>query len=182
MKTRFFLPLFLACCLLAFAGCGKSPSVTSGTQGKSTGTQQTTKDKIDPCALITRAEAEAALGEPVGEPECDTAVSPTGQALCVYSSTTSERFVQISVTETGAMAETLRVQGESAATIYRTTRDNFEPVTEVPGIGDDAFWDVPGLHVLKGDVYLIIAVGNTDDPENLELAQSLAEIAVPRLP
>jgi hypothetical protein len=177
-----FLTLLLACCLLAFAGCGKSPSSTSGTQEKSAGTQQSAKGKIDPCALITKAEAEAALGEPVGEPQCDTSASPTGQALCVYSSSTSDRFVQISVTETSAMAETLRVQGESAGTIYRATKDNYEPVTEVPGIGDDAFWGVPGLHVLKGDVYVCIAVGNTNKPENLELAQGLAEIAVPRLP
>lgn len=178
MRIRIITVLILLCCLIAAAGCSPAgnPEVTDDSTSASNGGGIT-----DPCALITGAEVEAALGEPVNEPECDDAPNQVGQMICLYETESSSRFVQISVLDTVNMPQTLRDQGQSAVTIYRTTRENVS-IEEIPGIGDEAFWGVPGLHVLKGDVYFLIAVGSTDDPENLILARSLAVIVLGRLP
>ena len=170
------------CVLLFAAGCGGSgkadaPQVDAG------GAKKMIKGLVDPGVLLTKAEVEAALGEQVKEPELRDSKNPLGQMLCFYSpvSEKSEKFIQLSVVQNEGMAKNLREQGYNVEQLYKETKKNFTDAKPVPGIGDDAFWGTNGLHILKGNVYLNISVGNTSKPENLELAKRLAEKVVSRL-
>jgi hypothetical protein len=138
-------------------------------------------DPFNPCGLLTREEAEALVGEPVKVPEQKDTKNPLGQKMCLYTTDSSSRFIQISVIRTAEMAPKIRKQGQSAAKVYRTTKEMLDPMEQVPRVGDDACWGTPGLHILRGEVYVLVSVGNTSKRENLELARRIAEKVLPRL-
>ncbi len=182
MRTKRCLALLTFCVLLFVAGCGGSGK-TVAPQGDAGGAKKTAKGLVDPCALLTKAEAEAALGEQVKEPEFTDTKNPLGQKLCLYSpvSEKAKRFIQLSVVQNEGMGKSLRDQGYNVEQLYEETKNNLTDAKPVSGIGDGAFWGTNGLHVLKGNFYLNISVGNTSIPQNLELAKGLAEKVVPRL-
>ncbi|MFZ3046792.1 MAG: hypothetical protein WA151_12835 [Desulfatirhabdiaceae bacterium] len=136
---------------------------------------------FDPCGLLTKAEVEALVGEPVKDSEMKETKNPLGQKMCLYTTVSSSRLIQISVVRTDDMAPAIQKQGQRAAKIYNSTKEMLDPVKMVPGVGDDACWGTPGLHIIKGDVYVLISVGNTSKPENLDLARRIAEKVLPRL-
>ena len=180
-KRRLFSLVF---CLLvlALAGCGESTSTgTAKNQSEGNKGQRAEASLLDPCNIITKSDAEAALGEPVSQEQPESSINPLNQKQCVYSSTSSDRFIIVSLLQTSGLTGAMREQGQSAATIYKTIKENLDPVKSVQGIGDDACWGTPGLHILAGDVYLVIGVGNTSKPENLEMAKNLAATALNRL-
>jgi hypothetical protein len=134
----------------------------------------------DPCQLLSRSEAEKWLGEPVKAPELKETGNPLGQKMCLYEATSSPRFIHVSVIRTEEMSKKVREHGQSGLKVYQSTKEMLDPVRVVQGVGDDSFWATPGLHVLKGDDYLVIGVGNTDKEENLELARRIAEMVLSR--
>lgn len=142
-------------------------------------------DVLDPRTLITLEEVTNLLGEPVNEPEY-TANDVVGQKILFFDSVSEElplRFFQLSVTDTAAIPAASRANGVSAAQIYSQTRDMLsDDNLAVTGYGDEAFWGTNGLHILKGDHYLLISVGNTDLEENLELAKRFADVIIDRVP
>lgn len=91
------------------------------------------------------------------------------------------RLIQISVIRTADMASKIRKQGQSASKVYRSTKEMLDPVEQVLGVGDDACWGTPGLHILKGEIFVLVSVGNTSKRENLELARRIAGKVLPRL-
>ena len=137
--------------------------------------------QFDPCELLSRDEAATLAGEPVNTPEKKETNNPLGQKMCLYNTESSSRLIQISVVRTADIAPKVKQQGQSAAKIYHTTKEMLLPVESVVGIGDDACWGMPGLHILKGEVYLLVSVGNTSKPENLDLARRIALKVLPRL-
>lgn len=182
MRAKMAPVVFILCwVLLAASGCGKSSS-PAATRDKGPAAEKPAQKIVNPCFLITKEEAEAALGEPVQEPEFEDAKNPLGQKLCHYNpkSESSQKFIQISVVQNEGMSKILREQEYNVAKLFQETKKNLE-TQPVPGIGEDAFWGTPGLHVLKGSVYFVVGVGNTDLPANLELAKSLAQKAASRL-
>jgi hypothetical protein len=136
---------------------------------------------FDPCGLLTKKEAEALVGEPVKDPEQKDTKNPLGQKMCLYETVSSSRLIQISVIRTGDMSPKVRKHGQRASKVYRTTREMLDPVEQVPGVGDDACWGTPGLHILKGEIYVLVSVGNTSRRDNLELARRIAQKVLPRL-
>jgi hypothetical protein len=136
---------------------------------------------FNPCELLNKGEAEVLIGEAVNEPALKETKNPLGQKMCLYSTTSSNRLVQISITRTVDMNAKVRENGQSAITIYTTTQQMLSPVEQVSGVGDNAFWGIPGLHILKGEVYILVSVGTTSKPENRDLARKIAEKLIPRL-
>ena len=68
---------------------------------------------VDPAVLVTRADAEAALGTSVEEPAMTT--NPMGQRILHHSAAaqgTKVRFLQISVSQTAAMPEKMIRNGK----------------------------------------------------------------------
>jgi hypothetical protein len=88
-------------------------------------------DPFDPCGLLTREEAETLVGEPVKGPEQKDTKNPLGQKMCLYTTVSSSWLIQISVIRTADMAPGIRKHGQSAAKIYRTTKEILDPVEQV---------------------------------------------------
>ena len=78
MRTKHCLALLMFCVLLLAAGCGGSGKA-GAPQGDAGGAKETARGLVDPCALLTKAEVEAALGEQVKEPEFKDSKNPLGQ-------------------------------------------------------------------------------------------------------
>lgn len=182
MITRRLIALLMFCVLLFAAGCGGSGKPGSP-QGDSGSKETTAKGLVDPGTLLTKAEAEAFLGEPVKDPDLKDTKNPLGQKICFYApvSDTAARFIQLSLVQNEGMSKSQRDSGYTVKQLYEDTKKNLTDAKPVAGIGDDAFWGTNGLHILKGNVYLNISVGNSSKPESLELAKKVAEKALPRL-
>lgn len=137
-------------------------------------------ERFDPCALLTREEATTLVGEAIGVPERQDSHNPLGQKMCLYPAESS-RLLQLSVIRDADIHARIRQRGQSAATVFHTTEEMLAPVETVAGVGDQAFWATPGLHLLKGETYLVVSVGNTSKRENLPLARKIAMKVLPRL-
>lgn len=183
MRAKQFWPLIIFCVLLLAAGCGGGADKAAAPAGSAGGAKETAKALIDPGSLLTKAEAEAALGGKVKEPELKDTKNPLGQKICFYEPVSEkiDHFIQISVVQNEGIAEKARQNGTSVTQLYQETKKNLTDAKPVSGIGDEAFWGTGGLHILKGNVYLVISVGNTSKPESLELAKGVAGKVVSRL-
>jgi hypothetical protein len=183
MKKRILLIVFVCILSLCSFGCSSDdPENNDGSEiNGANGTEKS--QPIDACSLITKAEAEAAIGMAVEEPEFSEQPA-TGQKTCFYDGTEENigtGFVQLSILRTDEMPDNIVEAGQSAEVIYYSLKDNDLDMKEIEGIGDEAFWGTGGLYVLKEDVYFTISVGNSSVPENVEICKSLAEIVISRL-
>jgi hypothetical protein len=138
-------------------------------------------EALDPCTLLTQEEAEHLAGTTFSPPQSQPATNPLGQRICLYQSTSGDRLIELSLTDSKAMTKEMRDSGQSAKTIYQDLKQAMAGTSEQPVMGDDAWWGTPGLHILQGEVYLVIAVGNTSKTENHDLARHLAQRILPRL-
>ncbi len=128
---------------------------------------------IDACALITKDEAEAVLGVPVGEPE----QFPTDVSVdCTYQ---GEGFEQV-----GVFVLAYRNAEEALATEKNAAQQNGYPVIE--GLGDFAYDSSPffTLTFIKGRyaVSIDVVLPNSDDEAEFESARDLAGTVLDRLP
>jgi hypothetical protein len=132
--------------------------------------------------LVTKAEAEKILGVTLKEPELKNS-NPMGQKICFFgaASETSFTFLQVSVIQTAAMPDRMKSSGMNAVKIYRGTKENMTSIKELKGIGDEAFWGTMGLHILTGDAYIVISVGSSSNPANMEKAKKIAALILKRL-
>jgi hypothetical protein len=154
------------CSLVSFCGGGADSAPGAG---ESRGAAPAA---VDPCALITTAEASEALGATVEKTERPSAanipprlatcryVAPRGQGLAVMTV-----LVQRSDTDAQARAG------------FTSAKEQFPAATTVPGLGDEAFAIANQISVLRGRVCLNIT-GDFD----LERAKALGQKAVQRLP
>ncbi|MGE5223915.1 MAG: hypothetical protein ACM3PY_15865 [Omnitrophica WOR_2 bacterium] len=126
---------------------------------------------INVCSLITKEEAEAALGSPVGDPVEQSYPPLYG---CDYKTTNMNKVgISLVVYED--------VQEAEAAFQMEIDLNHYE---EVSGIGDRALRpEILNISVLKGKYELsIVVVNDSDDETRYEKAKELAEIALGRLP
>jgi hypothetical protein len=171
MKNKLTNALIGLLTAVLLAGCGDSPAPTSHTLTKSPTAPAASKKLIEPCDLVSKADAELYIGQPLKDPEKkETAV--VGLKLCVYNTVNegSGKLLQIGLTQQAFMPN----NGQTPKTIFDALA-NFKNAVKVDGIGDDAFISPPGLHVLKGGYYLTIAVGNSNDPKNQELLKTIGK-------
>lgn len=169
---------------LFVTGCSKASSTGAPeSSGKNQESKETSGIVIDPSTLLTREEAETLLGVPVKDPELKDTKNALGQKLCMFSpkSGSERKFIQLSLVQNEGLGKALKNQGYSAAKLYKETTEKLANARPVSGIGDEASWGINGLHILKGNVYLNISVGNSGKAENLELAKKVAEKVVGRL-
>jgi hypothetical protein len=187
--------------LLLMAACGgdddeEATGTPSGTRASvgtaspaaeepATAAPQASGGGLDPCALVTRADAEAVLGATLGEPERQT----TGPfETCIYGDDAGN-YVQVQVSENVYTESTFDDAMKAAA---EQVDIEAEPVS---GLGDKAYWLVGVLWVQKGDVTLDILVqtpeltdlrlqgdAEGEKQESLRLTTDLAEKAVDALP
>lgn len=181
MMLRRSVALILFMVLLLAAGCGKADK-GGDEQGNNAAQNKSASEVTDARSLLTKAEAEALLGEPVKEPDYQVK-EPMGQQLLFFSakSDAALKFIQVSVVQNEGMNDSLRSSGYNVTKLYQETKKMFKDNQSVTGIGDEAFWATNGLHILKSNYYVNISTGNTQDPANLELAKKVADKVIPRL-
>jgi hypothetical protein len=131
--------------------------------------ESTGPDSNDPCKLVTKSDAEAALGQPVHEPRRDSANS------CFYGSKSNPGdSVMIQLIDGGQQK-------------LEFDRSRMSKLLEVTGIGDIAFAFVsPGgfvqLSLVKNNRYMALVVNKRKDSKLLDSTKVLATKVASRLP
>jgi hypothetical protein len=125
--------------------------------------------ELDPCALVTSAEATQALGAAVGPAERPKEANyPPRMATCRYVAPRGQGVAVMSVLV--QRSDT----ADQARRGFQSAKEQFPGAAGVPGLGDDAFAVANQLNVLKGTVYLNIT-GDFDLATSKTLAQSALE-------
>lgn len=127
---------------------------------------------IDPCALITPAEAAEALGATPNTTERPTEANhPPAMVTCRWVAPKGQAVaVMTLMVRTSADAASARIG-------FQAARDAYPGAAAVSGLGEDAYVFADQLNVLKGDVHLILT-GDFDAATSRRLAES----ALQRLP
>jgi len=110
--------------------------------------------KIDPCALLTKAQIQAAVGQTVGDGKSNANANPAVGTTCQYV-----------VGDYGAFSILVKAAGpgETAEKMMAELEKRKTPVADAPGIGDRSFFSSPGygmlqLNTFEGSWYLIITM------------------------
>lgn len=176
--------------LLASVGCNQnnSPSSSANSQSGVAKPAASGSKEFDACTLVTKAEAEAVMGEHLKDGESGP-VSMQGGELCMYESpdTMSARHVTVRIEspnfDWNRYKEERRIEGER----MQPKRGRIRPV---PGLGKEAYFARHVIHVLtdKGILTVIVfkdpgdAIAGEEVETKAETAEKeLAQKAVARM-
>ncbi len=172
-----FAPKLAALCaalLLVACGGGGEESSDAAAGGASSAGDRPASGVIDACKLVTKSEAEAALGSPMADGETDSGTA----ARCTYHTSDTSKpdtvFVRVG-------------KGRAEKDAFALAKNLYADAKPVDGFGDQAFIvelgaPVVQVHILKGDTYLTVAVTDIEERERLvETARALAKTATGRL-
>lgn len=140
-------------------------------------------DPLDPCAMLSPADAEAALGGPAAK---DRRGSVKERRTSVFASCTHFaakdplRFVAYTVTrwKEPKQAETARTA------LPKGYEKRGTKLTESSGLGDAAFWDGSTLFVFRGDLQITVSASNAvarDADARLARARGVATVLLAKL-
>jgi hypothetical protein len=135
-------------------------------------------EAIDACSLISKAEAEEAVGLTFQDPE-STPYNPVSKS--------SECKFQTTDTSSGiASAGGLQVRAErlsNPAANFAGLRELLGEGEEVSGVGDEAFYVASQLFVLSGthQVHVTVSLFGNRGDERRDVAVKVAETILPRL-
>jgi hypothetical protein len=161
MRTKLVAALVLAVCAGPFASRGA-------------------EDRIDLAAVITKADAQVALGEAVKQPQARGDEGADGYySRCNYYSENPGRSLVLRVRQTSAGQLEPKKQLEEMT----AENDKFKPVA---GLGDKAVIVKEGpdkgtghalmLYVVKGNAFITIGISGVDDEKAAtERARTLAK-------
>jgi len=131
---------------VAFAACTASPPAAQQEQQTATNTEKA-------CELLTKVDAEAALGSPIEDESDESSLTPLGdKALlgrCYYEGDGGSVSLSVQKHVDAVYA------GERFAR-YRNRSDKDPSFRSLTGLGDDAFAEYERLHVKRGDLILIV--------------------------
>ena len=162
----------------------------------------------DACALLTPAEIEAAVGEPLKETKFSaqhTAGMRTAQ--CVFVMPTFAKSVSLAVTSPASersSAKSVRVfwnnqfhsqslaadrnekEARNTMPLSKEKEEEREKPRPISGLGQEAYWvgsPISGaLYVLQGDSFLRISIGGIrEEPARIEKSASLARATLARI-
>jgi hypothetical protein len=176
--------------LLALAGCNRNNNTSSTPSAPAAAAKPaaSASTELDACTLVTKAEAEAVLGEHLKDGESGPA-SMRGGEICMYESrdSLSARHVTVRVEapnfDWDKYKEERRIEGEK----MQPNRGYIRPV---PGLGKDAYFARHTLHVLtdKGTLTVIVfkdaadaAAGEEAETKAESAEKALAQKAVSRM-
>jgi hypothetical protein len=210
MSHRPAIRTLLCALLLYFASSLTGRSAGAPQESKTSRSPATTNHKTDACTLLTSAELQAAIGEPLQEAR--SSVQPAAgmrMSQCFFRMPTSAKSVSLSLATQG--------RGSSPSALREFWRNQFQSVHQdeerdstpaekgktpsgseaeresdarkprpIEGLGDEAFWvgsAISGaLYVLQGDAFLRVSVGGIpEEPSRLAKSKVLARAAIARL-
>ncbi len=183
-----YLCLFVST-LILFAGCGGNDPGSENSQGKQTTVQEAAQPSAgcqlkEPCELITRAEAESLIGEAVKDGQYGEQ-QVVGMKKCFYEAANpdSGKFLQITVQQSEFMPPQVREAGQSPKSIFVETKKMLtDGRVDLAGFGDEAFIGTGGLHMLAGDYYITVGVGNPDRDGNRQKLEAAGRLVLAKLP
>ena len=157
--------LAIAC---ALTGCGGAPPGESSDPAASS-SAAAAPAAVDPCALVTKAEADQALGGDATQERPNEANPSPRLATCRYTAARGQGLaVLVVMVRTG-------YSDVEARTTFQGTRD-LGGTQPVAGLGDEAFWLADQLYVLAGTRQLTIS-GEVSRAQGEALArQALARL------
>lgn len=184
----------IICFGVLLGGCGPSSAATNATATSagnraSVSDADTTADQaptsgIDPCTLLTKADAEAALGEVVENEPVRSDTFPQG---CQYIAThTPLRSASVSLI-TSTMLKDAGSPTPTTTQFYTAMKQD-ATVEPVAGMGNEAAWvktenvTLPQLWAVHGDVLVTVAVGAPAEENMRTPTETLAKLVVARLP
>ena len=194
MKKILFVIMVIIATASVFAGCTKESEQQDTPQTKTAQaetaaavqtaapeqTQAEEKDSvlIEPEQLLSKEEATSLIGETVKDGE-KSEQAVVGLKICMYEAAdeNSFRFIQISLTQQDFMPE----NGQTPEAIYRGVVSGFDGGEKVDGIGDEAVFAVPGIHITADGYYIVIGAGNSDDEAVREVLKKAGSLAVANL-
>lgn len=147
------------------------------------------QDPIDPCGLITRAEAAALLAEEVDEPRTKLVQAMAAGRSCTYftSAPIEKRGGKGSLKLIAYDPQTMAEHGIAFKSPVKYFHKNLsvmkkhgKGVEEISGLGDGAAWTPSSgvLHVLAGDLYFTLEIRDLvkmSAKTRTELDQKLAQ-------
>jgi len=158
------------------AACGSDAAPSEGQDHASSNVRPA--DLIEPSQLISQDEAESIIGHALDTVE-DSEQERVGLRQRLYrSSDDLEAFLQVSLTQQAAMPPE---QTQTPEDLYRVTTENFDDAVKVEGIGEEACFATPGLHILEKGYYILVAVGNLSVEANREKLKEGGRVAVGNL-
>lgn len=187
--------LLLIACLAVLTACGggdkSAPQGTAPAAAKPEAAQaqpaaagvKVENIQVAPCALLTQAEVEAAVGRSVAAPFEERMAN---LAICSYGDPGAplingrpfSKIVSLSIF-TGSDAKYYAGAAAQAKEIFDMAKKNAGSVQPVNGLGEDAFWDKDWktLRVVKGKYEVEVA-----ELGDLAVARRLAAKVLERLP
>ena len=201
MRTDVFVSLL---CFLPLSLAGRKKRETPPPVPRTS--QESNQAQIDVCGLLTKAEIEAIEGSPIKETKSSALSNAAFRvSQCFYTATEFSKSVSLAVMQRDPGRPTTtsprdfwkerfgRYSGQEkerdqdqAETESKGEKEESVPPKRIDGIGDEAFWASNRfggvLYVLKGDAFISISLGGTDDEETkLKKSKALAQKALQRL-
>jgi hypothetical protein len=161
----------LVCAVLA-AGCGGGERAQDAAPSD--------RPPLDACALLTSADAEAAMGEPPGEPRAGDVIESDQASVhdCTYLGSSGSAIVLVVRHGKRPDVPTMDPDG-----VRQALGDG--PVTDVPDLGDTAFHaDVGGqvqVHVFSTPHYFSVGVSLDDSALAAERGIAASKAVLGRL-
>lgn len=207
MRHRLAIGILL-CWVLYFAPLGIGRAAGLPQNSKANTTSPAASGRIDACSLLTSADLQTAVGEPLEDAK--SSVQPAGgtqMSQCLFRVTTPAKSVSLAVaTPTGRSSSSAlrefwrrqfhasreeeegspkiggaKAQAASEAGVERETR---QP-RRIEGLGEEAYWVgtsfTGALYVLQGDAFVRVSIGGiAEESTRLEKSKGLAVIALAR--
>lgn len=121
----------------------------------------------DPCELVTLEEAEALVGAELGEGRS----SDHGTAAsCTYTGPPTASAAQVEI-----------YIGDGAQQIFETDSRLATELTEVDGVGDEAWEKSKHLYVRTGSTWFVLRLVRIDNDTYSEPLQAAAQVVLDRL-
>ncbi len=162
--------------MMALAACG-SDGAPSADQGDAHPEGEPAA-MIEPSQLISQDEAESIIGHTLDVVE-DTEEERVGLKQRLYTATDDmNALLQIGITQQAAMPPE---QTQTPEDLHRAITENFDDAVQVDGIGEEACFATPGLHILESGRYILVAVGNTSTDAARQKLKEAGRVAVENL-
>jgi hypothetical protein len=159
----------------------------------------------DPCSLVSKEEVESVQEAPVNETKSSERSDGFFRvSQCFYTAAEFSKSVSLALIQKdpnqrdkrsakdfwkekfGPFTANGKERDGKAETKAREEKEEGTPPKKISGLGDDAYWVSNRfggiLYVLKGDAFISISLGGTDDEETkIKKSKVLAEQALQRL-
>ena len=153
----------------------------------------------DACSLVSKEEVESVQALPVSEAKRSERSDDLFRvSQCFYTTAESSKSVNLALVQKNPDRQNERspkdfwkekfdpYQNEEPKTKSGDEKEQGSAPKKIEGLGDDAYWVSNRfggiLYVLKGDAFISIGIGGTDDQETrLKKSKALAEKALQRL-